>query len=53
MIVFVLTEYRAKLYSRLENRRKKKELRAIREQALPFQERKVIFPIPTTETINS
>lgn len=34
------SEYRAKLYSRLENRRKKKELRAIREQALPLQERK-------------
>ena len=43
MVVFVLIEYRATLYSRLENRRKKKELRAIREQARPLQERKVII----------
>ena len=42
-MVFVLLEYRATLYSRLENRRKKKELRAIREQARPLQERKVII----------
>lgn len=34
------SEYRAKLYSRLENRRKKKELREIRERARPLQERK-------------
>lgn len=43
IFVFVLLEYRAKLYSRLENRRKKKELREIREQAQPLQERKVII----------
>lgn len=43
MIVFVSIEYRAKLYSRLEDRRKKKELQAIREQALPLQERKVVI----------
>lgn len=34
------SEYRAKLYSRLENRREKKELREIRERARPLQERK-------------
>jgi len=43
MIVFGFLEYRAKLYSRLENRRKKKELREIREQARPLQEMKVII----------
>lgn len=38
------SEYRAKLYSRLENRRKKREVRENREQAKPLQDRKNIMP---------
>ncbi|PFX31597.1 uncharacterized protein LOC111321957 [Stylophora pistillata] len=37
------SEYRAKLYSRLEGKRKKRELREIKEQVKPLEERKNIM----------
>lgn len=39
----IYSEYRAKLYSRLEGKRKKRELREIKEQVKPLEERKNIM----------
>ncbi|KAL9984908.1 hypothetical protein ACROYT_G007253 [Oculina patagonica] len=37
------SEYRAQLYSRLENKKRKKELREIQEQSKPLQEHKTLM----------